>query len=223
MLNVVHNNAVRDLSDALLHKKCRVFSEIDEPLDFDKTFVNGSVLYAVSFNNILFFFGNPSEKMIFISYVIVKKIKLLFFISTSCLKNFLSKKTDIPNLFCASFPNAFAWLLHVHTTNPRYPYLTTVEDVVVFSFFYSLIYMQPQPSHSIGVPQTRYTSPCAWNFTSSKKKDEFSLLARAPILHYQPKSHFTPADFPWAIDYPWLKLPHFSQAPPTHWLQATNV
>ena len=76
-----------------LTKKKKIFSEIDGPLDFNGTFVNDSVLNAVSMNNIRFFCGNHYLKSyqhlkIFISYVIVKKIKLFFFISIACFKKF---------------------------------------------------------------------------------------------------------------------------------------
>ena len=62
----------------------RIFSEIDGLLDFNEILVNGSVLNAVSMDNISFFCGNPCLKSyqhlnLFISYVIVKKMKLFIF------------------------------------------------------------------------------------------------------------------------------------------------
>ena len=56
----------------------RIFSEMDRPLDFNETLVNGSVLNVASLNNIRFFCcGNHYLKSyqhlkLFISYVIVK-------------------------------------------------------------------------------------------------------------------------------------------------------
>ena len=39
-------------------RKLRIFSEIDEPLDFNETLVNGSVLNVVSIDKLPFFSGN---------------------------------------------------------------------------------------------------------------------------------------------------------------------
>ena len=84
---------------ALIRRAYRIFSEIDGPLDFNETLVNGSLLNLVSMNNIRFFCGNHYSKSyqhlkLFISYIIVKKIKLSFFISTACFKNYLSKERN---------------------------------------------------------------------------------------------------------------------------------
>ena len=52
-----------------------IFSEIDEPLDFNETLVNGSVLNVVLMNNILFLRKHYLKSLqylkLFISYVIV--------------------------------------------------------------------------------------------------------------------------------------------------------
>ena len=89
----------------------RIFSEIDRPLDFNDILVNGSVLNEVSMDNISFFCGNHYIKSyqhlnLFISYVIVKKMKLSFFISIAWFKNFWSKKktkTDTSNQIDTNF------------------------------------------------------------------------------------------------------------------------
>ena len=69
-----------------------IFSDIDRPLEFNETLVSGSVLNVVSIINIRFIFLRKSllKKLsafkLFISYVIVKKMTLWFFISIAWFK-----------------------------------------------------------------------------------------------------------------------------------------
>ena len=67
----------------------RIFSEIDEPLDFNENMRTNLVLDVVSLNAITFFCGNCYltsylASKLFIPYVILKKLRFQYFLSIAC-------------------------------------------------------------------------------------------------------------------------------------------